>query len=761
MSAVIPARRTKTLVILSIASAAAVVTAAEAVRSADTARVRSALERRLGRAADAIAAPYFVSQSLAGDLPAALGAAPIIAVDGVATAEATGAQAPRITVYGVDDRFWTLHGVTAGPALTPGEAILGPALTAALGVQTGDRVTLTVPRGADTAPSTLHERRQDLVRALRVRVAAPSRETPATLSPLDLWYDGFAAFVALATLQEDPAWQGRVNAILLARANENDAPGGTARAPSAASLVAGPVAGRLSLDDHGLDLQLDEQARELVVVSRTGSLDEATVDAVSKAALDIGALPTPTLTTLAYAMRVGDREIGFPFVTSIELQAVAPEVHAEELALPPVVLNAVAAQRLGASAARTLEGQVLSISFPVRQRDGGVASEEARFQIAGVVAVEGAAASRLLTPPVPGVTGVPTLGQWTPRIPFDASRVKQADEDYWSRHGATPQAFVPPPVGRALWRTSLGAATSVRVTPAAGMAPTEARAQFEPRLRQRLLPGRLGLHGRDLLQEARDRAETESLGFGWLRWWPWHERRSSTTRVPADAESIPDSTARVPAHTGSSPDSATARRTDRGGYALVVHSTLPRMEPLGPAFVPPGTALRIHDTGSPSSFVTAGALGLRVGAVDNAFIDQGRFTFAAALDRSDEERGNPWLILRREARDPSDPAAGAASPVVPVVTTARTLRALGRKLGDDLPIAPFGRPVRLRFVAALRGDLFDRTVLMHDSAFAEWFPAASGYHWFGVDAPDGQVADVRARLARELQPLGLHEAWLH
>ena len=46
-------------------------------------------------------------------------------------------------------------------------------------------------------------------------------------------------------------------------------------------------------------------------------------------------------------------------------------------------------------------------------------------------------------------------------------------------------------------------------------------------------------------------------------------------------------------------------------------------------------------------------------ASSHEFIAEGRFRFQSSLDRSDEERANPWLLLEREQRDD-----GEATPTV-------------------------------------------------------------------------------------------------
>ncbi len=115
-----------------------------------------------------------------------------------------------------------------------------------------------------------------------------------------------------------------------------------------------------------------------------------------------------------------------------------------------------------------------------------------------------------------------------------------------------------------------------------------------------------------------------------------------------------------------------------GGYELFVRTTMPVVwdpdgpegrEALGLTSMPDVQVsplrVRAGDDVSPRSLFSPAHP--RIAGVSRAFIEQGRFTFRQSLDRSDEERVNPWLLLEREQRDPDDPGAGPAAPLVPVI----------------------------------------------------------------------------------------------
>ena len=129
-------------------------------------------------------------------------------------------------------------------------------------------------------------------------------------------------------------------------------------------------------------------------------------------------------------------------------------------------------------------------------------------------------------------------------------------------------------------------------------------------------------------------------------------------------------------------------------------------------------------------------------APEAAFLDSGRFAFAASLAETDAERANPWLLLRRPAADG----------VVPVIADATSLQyVLHAAVGDTFSIDNGSdRPLVLRFVAALRDSVLQGELVMAEEHFVRLFPAQQGYRLFLIDAPDARTpaAGHGARRAR-------------
>ena len=138
-------------------------------------------------------------------------------------------------------------------------------------------------------------------------------------------------------------------------------------------------------------------------------------------------------------------------------------------------------------------------------------------------------------------------------------------------------------------------------------------------------------------------------------------------------------------------------------------------------------------------------------APEASFAEERRFDFASSLAASDEERANPWLLLRRAMPDGS----------VPVIADATSLQyVLHASVGDTLTLdTGAAAPVTLRFVGALRDSVLQGEIVMGEEQFLRLFPAQQGFRFFLIEAPDVRTAADAGRLAetveKELQPYGV------
>ena len=483
--------KTNLAVVAGVAVAVAVLAGALLVGSSVRASLRGLALERLGDVDQVVTSAAFVREELAAELLASdgmraafAGAVPIVAIEGFVTHQDSGRRASAIQVYGVDDRFWTFHG-HAGDIETPerNQVLVSEGLANELAAEVDQALLVRVEKPSDVPISSLHGRRSDIGRTLRLQIAR-------VLPPDALGEFSFrpqqgrarSVFVSLTRLQRELEQAGRVNTILL-RAAE-----GPAAADQRLAAAEAAVRDATALEDLGLRVVPLEAGRGLAVESAAGLINDDTAAAVTATAGDLGLREQPILTYLANQIRSGDRVTPYSLITAFDLRAVTAAATLPATgAAAPIVLNAWAAEDLEAEPGETLE-----VEYYVWEDEGRLTTREATLQVAAVVPLEGPADDRRLAPDYPGITEANDVTEWDPPFEIDLGLIRPKDEDYWDEHRTTPKAFIPLEVGQRLWATRWGQLTSVRIRSGAGDAAPDAGA-FAAALRARLDPLALGL----------------------------------------------------------------------------------------------------------------------------------------------------------------------------------------------------------------------------------------------------------------------------
>jgi putative ABC transport system permease protein len=488
--------RTNLAVVAGVAAAVTVLSGALLVGDSVRGSLRDLVVQRIGATDFAVVSTDFFRDALADELQKdpAFGrdfrsAVPLIAVEGAATEQGSNRRAARVLVYGVDDRFWKFHAVAgSGPRFADAngrEVLLSPALARELGADTDATILLRLQRPSAIPLESLHGRKDDVARTVRVDVRG---ELPTdqlgefSLQPQQ--GDVRAAFVPLSRLQQELGLGNRVNTLLVALN-----PGGSATRGHLENIVRQ----RADINDVGMTLRPLEKQGALSLESEGTLLDEAREQAALDAARRLKMTALPVFTYLVNTIRSGARQIPYSLVTAYELSLVAPDAHTEETGRPPIILNEWSARDLGVKS-----GSLVTLDYYVWEDPGRLATRSETFLVAGILPIAGLAADRDLTPTYPGITESETLRDWDPPFPIDLGRIRPIDEEYWRQYRTTPKAFVPEPVGRALWQSRFGAATSIRITPPAGTPLAVARDRYLTELRTAIDPIALGLMVRDV-----------------------------------------------------------------------------------------------------------------------------------------------------------------------------------------------------------------------------------------------------------------------
>jgi hypothetical protein len=468
--------------VLGVACAVSALCGSLLVGDSVRASLRELFLRRLGRAEHALTSARFFREALAAEVTGE--AAPLLVLEGALTHEGSGRRAARVTVYGVDRRFWAFHGL-ADPSLSGREAQASAPLAEELLASPGDALLLRVAFPSDIPGASIFGRRDDSGRSLRltlegVRTASELGEfsLQARQQPV------LALFVPLELLQRTLEREAQVNALLLAEA------AAPAEAPRRLADVERLVRGSARLEDLGLRLRPLPARHALSLESATGLLGEEVSAAARAAAGRLGFPAAGYLTYLANAIKARGRTIPYSLVTARE--AGSADVPARErpptLSPPPIWLNDWAARDLGAAA-----GDRVVLEYYVWLEAGRLETRTAEFELAGSVPLTPASADPDLTPEYPGITGTAHLSDWDPPFPLSLAAIRPRDEDYWDRYRTTPKAFVELEAGQSLWRHRLGALTSLRVEPPRSTSLEEAEGGLRAELARELDPLALGL----------------------------------------------------------------------------------------------------------------------------------------------------------------------------------------------------------------------------------------------------------------------------
>jgi hypothetical protein len=487
--------RTNLAVVAGVATAVAVLAGALLVGDSVRGSLRDLVLQRLGRADHAIISTGFFRELLAADLQSnsTFGSvfsdiAPLVIVQGFVTEQESGRRAGQVLVYGVDDRFWELHGVggIAGP--DERQAFVSRALAAQIGAGAGSALLVRVQRPSDVPLESIQGRKDDLGRTMRLEVRdvlGPERMGEFSLDPQQ--GDVRAVFVSLQALQQEIEILSLVNALLVSARPEH--------ATTAGAELASLVRGGGEVDDVGLRVRaLDRGA--IVLESQTGLLSDEQVRVAQAALAKTGPSPTqlsgrPVFTYLANALRLGGREVPYSLVTAMDLRAIAPGLTTIGGASPSIVLTDWAARELDARV-----GNALAMEYYVWQEPGQLVTYMAEFRVAAIVPIS--ASDRDLAPQLPGISDSPTLTNWDPPFPIDLRRIRPVDEAFWEQYRTTPKAFIDLDVGRRLWGSRYGSVTSVRIPIPVIDPPTEARERYIERLRSTIDPLAMGLAIRNI-----------------------------------------------------------------------------------------------------------------------------------------------------------------------------------------------------------------------------------------------------------------------
>lgn len=474
-------------------------------------------------------------------------------------------RAGRVAVYGVGPAAWDLMDHGDQPLPSEGQVLLGPALARQLNAKTGDSITLTVELPSDIPRDSLLGKRDEtsVVVPLTISGILPESSGAGRFGLQPDQQLPRNAFVSLKGLQQSLGLgvrrasrrdarelPPRVNALFVSARNREIPQGQGATAQS--DVLNRLVTQAWQLDDFHLRTVVDEPFGYFAVESERMIIERPIVQAAESVAERLRAPVSPVLVYIANeiskvtdqkAAQAADQDSsskGSPAYSRYSVVAgVESSILTAENAKPfgPFVFNgpepgpqptpdtlpdpgttgAIIINDWLANDLRADVGDVLRLTYHVVGSHGELPDEERRFEVRGIVKLDGTiAADRGIVPEVRGITDVKSFDEWD--SPFPMKKVTRRDDEYWEHHRATPKAFISLEAAQHLWQSRYGDLTSIRIGPAPEQSLAETESLFTRAVLEELQPQQLGLSFQPVkflgLQAASGTTDFGGLFFG-------------------------------------------------------------------------------------------------------------------------------------------------------------------------------------------------------------------------------------------------------
>lgn len=483
--------RTNLSVMMGVAAAVAVLAGALLVGDSVRASLRDLLLARLGNTSYVVSSPTFFREALATEIEqddqfkanGLTSACPLIVMRGSALHEQSRRQGGQVAVYGIDDRFWKFHAVASDSTLGNREIFISEGLASELGSRAGDSLLVNVEKPSEIPVESLHGRKEDQGRTLRLTVKAvlPPRAL-GDFSLLPQQSAVRAVFVPLAFLQRELAQPGRVNTILIS--------GGASDKPVVSSLQK-LVQSKAQLEDLSVDLRVLPGDAGMSVESQSKIINDRLADAATRTGSQLSLKPIPVLSYLANSISADGHSVPYSLISAVDeatFKDLAGGAQVQPSDPAPIIINEWAANDLGSQ-----PGQVITLEYYLWSEGSQLETKTATFRLAAITPISGLAADRDFVPKYPGITESQHLSDWDPPFPIDLSRVRKKDEDYWDQYRTTPKAFIPLQRAQELWQSRFGKLTSIRIASPNGTLTQEMQRNYASQLRAALDPAAMGL----------------------------------------------------------------------------------------------------------------------------------------------------------------------------------------------------------------------------------------------------------------------------
>ncbi len=507
--------RIQLALLLGVAVATAVLTGALLVGDSVRGSLHNLTLDRLGRIDYALVSERFFREDLATNLSRKLEGetqfhqetVPAILLSGTAVNATTKARASRVQIQGIDERFTSLWEEASGQSAPPLERQPGQlfpsvhinqSLQNELDIKVGEPILLSFEKHSEVHREFLlgHRDSSDVLQTLRLTVTKilPDRGIgsfglrPNQSRPLN-------AYVSLTVLQKAIGSGAKVNTIFASAASPNLS---NLTTTDALPALQNRLHQLLKLEDLGLKLRHVSSESiggvgYLSLESTQFLLKQDIIEVAQAVAIEQRTLSLPILTYLANTITANGRRIPYSTITGLDTQRAFSLELIDSSPAPPladdeILLNEWAAIDLGAKV-----GDQIDVSYYIVGPREKLLTRGAQFRLKGVIAMEGLAADRGLTPEFTGIHKADDMSEWNAPFPIDLSQIRPKDEVYWDLFRATPKAFVSDGAAQQLWRSRFGDLTAIQIRTVFGVDLQTIQTNFQRRLLEKIRPEQVGL----------------------------------------------------------------------------------------------------------------------------------------------------------------------------------------------------------------------------------------------------------------------------
>jgi ABC-type antimicrobial peptide transport system permease subunit len=433
------------------------------------------------------------------------------------TGKGGAARAGKVTILGVDQRFWGLW-PKGGPPLGDLEGVvLNDAVARELKARPGDVVTVSLQKMATVPRESILGQQEagDVLFQFKMKVAAILRHddpgsrfslNPSPATPRNVFVslkvlqrelskaqpDQTPAHPINALLSKKGAWdlrdrlpealnmedwglrirgpEQRARAFFASLKKRNRAgvirPSDWPRLEEDRALARQVLNAKGVMDVDSLIAYYKKHHNYLSLESRQLFIEDAVARADPEMAKHLGLTAAPTLVYLADKISAGkDRELSYAVVAALDPALPPPLGLFLPRGLKEIPDDHIVLVNWKGTPIPPDSGVIkVRVSYYDAEEQDELRTRE--LTVAGWIDMKGAADDPDLTPEFPGITDQVSMDDWSPpsSMHFKNNRVaKPRDEDYWKAYRTTPKAYVNLKTGQKLWGSRFGNLTSIRL----------------------------------------------------------------------------------------------------------------------------------------------------------------------------------------------------------------------------------------------------------------------------------------------------------